>query len=221
MATRGVLFGTYDTAAQGWTLTGLALSEPQMKTNYVTVPGADGDLDLSTALTEGEPRYQSRTLTVTLERSDGTRMERKAAIDTMTNWLDGWRMNMVLPDDPDRYLVGRPAIKMEYNDNAHAAVTVTAVVEPWRYSAEEKVVTLTATAEEQTATLTNAGRRAVVPLLTITGEGASVLLAFGTASWALGAGTYALPDLRLVQGDATLTYSGTGTATLTYREAVL
>ena len=80
---------------------------------------------------------------------------------------------------------------------------------------------MTATEEEQTATLTNAGRRAVVPLLTITGEGASVLLAFGTASWALGAGTYALPDLRLVQGDATLTYSGTGTATLTYREAVL
>lgn len=221
MAKRGVLFGTYDTAAQGWTLSGLALSEPLIKTNYVAVPGADGDLDLSTALTEGEPRYQSRTLTINLERSDRARLERKAAIDTMTNWIDGWAMAIVLPDDPDRYMVGRPSVKTEYNDNAHAAVTVTAVVEPWRYTTEEKQVTFTATTAEQTVTLTNAGRRAVVPMLTIEGEGVSMLLAFGTASWALGAGTYALPDLRLTQGDATLTYSGTGKATLTWREAVL
>ena len=61
----------------------------------------------------------------------------------------------------------------------------------------------------------------MVPVLTITGEGASVLLAFGTASWALSTGTYQLPDLVVPQGGAEITYSGTGALSFTYREAVL
>jgi len=220
---RKLIFGTYDTAATGlWTLTEWKLEDPQYVSNLVDVPGRiAGPLDMSTALTEGEPRFGSRTLTATFESSEGSRLERKARISTMINWLTGWRMNIVLPDDPDRYLTGRLHVEELYNDMAHCSVAVTAICDPWLYAAAETVVELEATTEEQTETLTNGGRMTVVPVLEIAGEEANVLLQFGAASWALGPGTYQLPALVLTQGEHLLTYSGTGSVKITYREAVL
>lgn len=219
MEKRGLLIGTYKTVEHLWTLAALEFSAPEYQEKFLDVPGRDGALDLSAALTNGAPTYHSRTLTVKLECSEGTRLEREAAINTMTNWLDGWRQDIVLPDDPGHYITGRVSVAKEYNDNAHAAVTVTAVCDPWRYAKDETVYTLTAATTEKTQALANAGRRTAVPLLAITGG--TILLKYGAYSWALGDGTYQLPDLTLPQGGGSLTYSGTGTLRISYREAVL
>lgn len=221
MTQRKIIFGSYDTAVQGWTLTGWTLSAAAYKSNFVSVPGRDGDLDLSTALTDGVPRYGNRTLTATFECSEGSRLDREAKIDTMVNWLDGWKMDILLPDDDAHYITGRLQVVKDYNDSAHAAVTVTAVCDPWRYNNYETSIVLTAGETEQVGLLPNAGRRTVVPVLTVSGDDAEVLLVFGSASWALSAGTYQLPDLVVNQGGASITYSGTGTLTFTYREALL
>lgn len=220
MAKRKVIFGTYDTALTGlWTLTGWTFSPAEYQSNLVAVPGRKkGPLDLSTTLTDGEPIYGSRTLTVTLESSEGSRLEREARINTMVNWLDGWRMNIILPDDDAHYITGRIHVAKEYNDPAHCAVTVTATCEPWRYNNNETVRTLTATETEQIARLSNAGRMTVVPVLVVDG---AVSLVFGSSSWALSEGSYQLPDLVVAPGGADITYSGTGTLKFSYREALL
>ncbi len=220
MEHRKIVFGTYDTDINGpWTLAAWNFSPAAHRQQLVTVPGRDGELDLSTVLTDGSPRYGSRTLTATLERSDGTRLERETAIETMINWLDGWRMNITLPDDNGHYITGRVHVAKAYNDPAHAAVSVTAVCDPWRYNNYETVISLMAEATAQEAKLTNSGRRTVVPVIQVTGG--EVSLVYGTYTWALGAGTYQLPDLTVPQGGTLITYSGTGTLTFTYREAVL
>ena len=220
MAKRKVIFGTYDTALTGlWTLTGWTFSPAEYQSNLVAVPGRKkGPLDLSTTLTDGEPIYGSRALTVTLESSEGSRLEREARINTMVNWLDGWRMNIILPDDDAHYITGRIHVAKEYNDPAHCAVTVTATCEPWRYNNNETVRTLTATETEQIARLSNAGRMTVVPVLVVDG---AVSLVFGSSSWALSEGSYQLPDLVVAPGGANITYSGTGTLKFSYREALL
>ena len=222
MVKRGITIGTYDTAAQGWTLASWELSAPEHVSNMVEVPGRiDGPLDLSAAVTGGEPRYNARTFTATLERSDGSRLSREDAINTMVNWLDGWRQDIILPDDALRYITGRVSVSRVYNDPAHASVAVTATVDPWRYANAETIVSLTGAADAQTATLVNSGRRTVVPVLVVAGEG-SLSLKYGEATWSLGAGTYQLPDIVLTQGSHEITYSGAGmTLTATYREAVL
>ena len=222
MQRRKMIFGSYDTDINGpWTLSGWELSPAEHRTQLVTVFGRDGELDLSTSLTDGAPRYSSRTLTATFERSDGTRLDREAAINTMINWLDGWRMDIYLPDDELHYLTGRVHVAKDYNDPAHAAVTVTAVCDPWRYSKYETVIRLTAGATDQQARLTNSGRRSVIPLIEITGDAAMINLRYGSYSWALGAGTYQLPDIVVPQGGIEITYGGTGEISFTYREAVL
>lgn len=218
MQKRKILIGDYDTAAFGWTLAGWKLADPTQKTKYEDKPSGDGSWDLSTALTDGIPRYTDRELTVTLELSEGTRLEREEIIRYMVNLLDGLRWPICLPDDDLHYITGRVHVAREYNDPAHAAVTVTATCEPWKYSTTETVVTLTATSTARSTTLYNSGRRAVVPTLTVTG---SVVLGFGASSLSLSAGTYTWPDLLLTTGRHVLTYSGSGTVVLTYREAVL
>lgn len=221
MTKRKMVLGTYDTAAQGWTLNKWQLSAATQKTNIVPKPSGDGSWDLSTALTDGIPMYGDRTLTATFERSDGDRLTRKEQIARMINSLDGMRVQIVLPDDPLRYLMGRIHVAKDYNDLAHAAVTVTATCEPWLYATQETAVSLTAATTAKTTTLTNSGRRAVVPIIQVTGTNASVLLQYGGKSAALSAGKHQWADLLLTPGDHTLTYSGTGSVTLTYREGVL
>lgn len=221
MIKRKIVFGDYDTAAHGWTLTGWKLSTATQKTNYVEKSGGDGSWDLSTAMTDGIPRYKDRTLTVTLECSEGDRLSREEEIRQMVNLLDGMRKDIILPDDDSHYVNGRIHVTRDYNDMAHAAVTVTATCKPWKYAKTEKRRDLAASTSAQATTLINLGRRAVVPLITISGEGASVALTYGTLTKTMSAGSYQWPDLLLTPGNHVLQYKGTGSVSITYREAVL
>ena len=220
MLKRGLTIGLYDTAAEGWTLTGCSFSPAVQVTNFVDVPGRrKGPLNMSTVLTDGDPVYGSRTLQATFECSEGDRLWREALINTMVNDLDGFTFDIILPDDPDHYITGQVHIETQYNDPAHAAVSLTAVCEPWRYNATETRVELRATGTSQTATLQNLGRMTVSPKLTVTGT--QVTIQYGDISRALSPGVYDYLDLAVPKGGLSVTYSGTGSLLLTYREAVL
>jgi hypothetical protein len=227
MQKRTILLGSYNTAEHGWTLTTLLLSDPVQKTNYVEKTGGDGSWDLSTAQTDGIPRYKNRTLTATLECSQGTRSDREMLINDLVNSLDGLEWQIVLPDRPDYYLLGRLHIAVNYSDLAHAMVTVTGDVEPWLYSERETVVEIpapiTASTDAATFYLWNRGRKVVVPTLTVQGQAS---LSFNGASTSLSTGSYKWPALQLLPGENMLRYLGSmngadESITLTYREAVL
>lgn len=224
MQKRKILIGDYDTALEGlWTLTGWSLSRAEAHESYADVPGHSGPLDLSTVLTDGEPYYRAREFEAVLESSEGTRMDREQRIDRMVNKLDGWRANIVLPDDPTHYITGRVRVEKLFNNLAHASVRVTATCDPWRYSASETVVGLIATSTEQTTALINAGRLSVVPDIKVAGGSVTIIYSTGTEerTRTLSPGDYILADLYLKTGATPLKYTGTGQITLTYREAVL
>lgn len=227
MQKRSVTIGTYVTADYGWTLSGCHLTDPEQKTNYVEKSGGDGSWDLSTVLTDGIPRYKDRTLTVTLENSQGTREDREEIINEMVNLLDGWEWNIVLPDHQDYYLQGRVHVAVEQNSLAYARVVITSIVEPWFYKARETIVKLDAPITISTDTtffsLWNRGRKVVVPRLDVVG---TARLTFNNNHINLTGGTYEWPALQLMPGENTLVYTGSvdptyESLTLTYREAVL
>ena len=200
-------------------MTGWSLSPAEHEQNFVTVPGSSKPLDLAGALTDGEPTYLPRTLVATFESSEGSRLVRKARIDRMINQLDGWTFNIVLPDDPDKYLIGKVRVRELYNDTAHASVQVEAVCHPWKYAKDETVVTVPPASSIQMLTLVNKGRRSVVPTLTV--EGGEVSLHYASNIWFLGEGVHVLPAIYLTPGEHALSYSGAGSLTCTYREASL
>ena len=224
MQKRKLMIGTYDTAAEGlWTLSAWTLGRASAYENYIEIPGHSGPLDLSAALTDGEPYYGSREFEAVLESSEGTRLERETRIDNMINKLDGWRLNITLPDDSLHYITGRIRVEKLYNDPAHASVRITATCDPWRYHVTETVVGLTAKTTTQTATLINNGRCSVVPTITVTGGTVTLKLTRDgvVQTWNLSTGTYVIGDIYVKSGSLALTYSGTGQAVLKYREAVL
>lgn len=223
MNKRHIKLGEYDTAADGlWTLSAWELTEPEPVTNFIDVPGRiKGPIDASTVLTDGLVIYGPRTLTATLESSEGPRMEREARICKMINQLHGRRADIVLPDDPDHYVSGRVSVKRLFNDMAHGSVQVTATCEPWKYSTEETVVRFIDDGTTSDVVLVNQGVMPVVPVLTVTGSGV-VDLAFGTASWSLSAGTYQMPDICLAPGENAFSITcSVAELTIAYREAVL
>lgn len=219
MIKRTVKIGAYDTAAKGWTLTALHLSDPTQKTKYVERTGGDGSWDWSTVMTDGLPRYDDRNLSLTLECSEGTKADRETLISGAVNQLDGYEWEITLPDHTEYYLVGRLHVAVNYSDNAHASVTITGACKPWLFKKTEKVLVLTASTTAKSATLVNSGRLAVVPTLEV--EEGPVTLSYGTASTSMSDGRYEWPTLLLTPGNHPIQYKGSGTLTISYREAVL
>lgn len=229
MAKRGLTFrrdddinvmeqAIYTTATKGWTLASCELSAPVQKTSYIDKPSGDGAWDLSTTMTDGIPRYQNRTLTATLECSEGDRLTRETLIREMVNLLDGRRMRVALPDDATYYVFGRVHVARKYNNLAHAAVTITMDCDPWKQKNTQTSQLKSLTATESTMTLVNNGGRTVVPTLEVVG---SAKLTFGTASISLTAGKYTWPELVLTPGTNELKVSGSSSLAVAYREAVL
>lgn len=222
MEQRKLLIGEYDTATDGlWTLSYCMITKAEQVQNLVDVPGRYAPLDLSTSLTDGQPYYSSAYLDATLESSEGDRSARQTRINDMVNRLDGLTWEITHPDHPEHYMVGRVQIYPQYNDMAHGSVTVYAVCDPWLYSKTVTVKTLTASSTAKTVELVNNGRMVVIPEIRATGN---VTLEWGDYSWALAAGDHVLPDLCLLpggDGETELVYSGSGTITIEWREAIL
>lgn len=245
MQKRTILFGSYNTAEHGWTLSGCTLSAPEQKTQYIEKTGGDGSWDLSTVMTDGIPRYKDRTLTVTLECSKGTRDDREDLINEMVNSLDGLTWRVVLPDRPQHFLSARLHVAVDFNTPAYAQVTVTGMCEPWLYAERETVVPVRAVEQDPAApnpetlkrvNIHNRGRKAVIPLLTVS-NGTYINLRMtpnisydvqlvndtnsGQYSENTNSTTYQWPGLVLMPGLNEFYIDGDAVLTLTYREAVL
>lgn len=219
MAKRQLIMNDYKTAEDGlWTLSSLKVTKASQVQTFVSVPGRFSPLDLSTALTDGQPYYGNASLEAVLESSEGTRDERKERIAQMVNLLDGYLVHIIHPDYPGRYMVGRVQLQQSFNDPVHCAVRVSAICEPWSYNSEETVAEITVPTTEEAFSLTNSGRMAMVPTVKVTN---TVNLEYGAHTWALSAGEYQLPELYLTPGEHEIRCSGSGKITFTYREAVL
>lgn len=179
----------------------------------------DGAIDLS-PYPSGEVAYSPRVLSITLERSDGTRDSRETAIDTMVNALDGKSLKITLPDGVDHYVRGRVRVAPQYSDLAHAQVIVSATCDPWRRKATPTVVSGTVP-ESGTLSLSLPNeRRPVVPSIQVS---AAATITFSGKDIAVGAGTHRSLDIRLVAGSnaiAVAAAAGT-TVAITYQEAAL
>lgn len=221
MEKRKLLLNDYNTATDGlWTLSSCVLTKGEQVQAFLEVPGRYTPLDLTDYTTEGQPYYGNASLEVVLESSEGDRAARQARIAELVNTFDGKSITIVHPDHPNHYLIGRVQIRPQYNDMAHAAVQLSAICDPWLYKKEKTVKAVTASSTEKAADIINSGRLAMVPDVSVTSSG-TFTLKYGQYTWNLSSGDHILPDLYLTPGTHRVTYKGTGTLTISYREAVL
>lgn len=213
---KGIRFGglhTYDDLHL--ILSKKEIGSPAVKTKKIDVEGADGELDLTEFF--GEPKYEN----VRHKFEFSTIIPQAMFIthfSTIKNALHGKKLKIILDDEPGAYYVGRLFVSSFTDEKGIGKVTIEADCEPWKYKAAPTVISQTVT-EAATITLANARKRAVPEVRIETAD--KLRLAFGFNVWDLGAGSYTLPELELVEGENVVKVTGTGTITFTYQEGDL
>ena len=121
---------------------------PPVNTNYVTVPGASGSLDLTEALS-GYPTYGDREgsfefimlhtgLNTSLDDPKGYVAGETAAFEkTLRNiagYLHGQKMKMVLDDDPEWYYEGRFTLETPTAEEQYEKITINYHLDSFKYA---------------------------------------------------------------------------------------
>lgn len=109
-------------------------SIPEPRTNMVSVPGMNGSLDLSEALT-GTMLFENRELDCDFILVDQGRDWMDTYMDVVEK-LHGKRMTIRLVDDPGWYYVGRVSVSEFSSNSDYSSINITAELDPYKYSEE-------------------------------------------------------------------------------------
>ena len=105
---------------------------PAQKVKTLDIPGGDGVIDLSQALT-GYPVYQNRTGSIEFIVMNGFRPWHMAYSDIM-DYLHGQTMRAVLEDDPEYFYEGRFTVNAWKSEKDWSRITIDYSVGPYKWS---------------------------------------------------------------------------------------
>lgn len=204
-----------DTLGLRW-LGDFVLSPPKAVTKYVDIPGRNGSLDYSQALT-GYVVYEDREIELEFETettSEGDYMDKTAEV---VNLLHGQRKTVVLDSDPEFMWDCRLEVDSERKNRRYSVVTVTGTAYPYKRKTTDTVVEQTV-ADTATKITCNNLAEPVVPTIETS---ASMQIKFGNKTFNAQKGTHTIPDIVFLAGENVLTVTGPGTIKITYREGSL
>ena len=188
----------------------------QAKTEYLEIPGADGELDMTEV--HGEVKYSSREceFTFTVHPSEEKNWEEKKT--EVNNKLNGKVFDITLDTDPDYYYKGRCLVTGYEKEGKVKQFIVSAKVEPYKYR-QHLSISKHNLAEIPKEIIIISGRKPVSPEITCTDD--NTLIVFGGVTYNLSAGTHEILDIRFAEGENILTVSGSGKVTFTFQEGEL
>ncbi|MBQ9387125.1 MAG: hypothetical protein IJU01_00510 [Lachnospiraceae bacterium] len=216
------------------------IDAPKQKTSKVDVPAADGSLDLSYALTDGEPVFEDREISFTLftwgaelignpdgdgdawsldevgRRGNPADDENYELISSsLFAFLHGRQHKLWLPDDDTHYYKG----VFSAGQKAHKSgrIPVSGIVHPYKFKNEVTEASVTIGSSGTELIILYNEQKAVIP--DITSSGAATLY-WNASSATLTAGKNRISDLKLKAGETVIRIKaaeGT-TVTFTYQE---
>lgn len=186
----------------------------EVKTEYVEVLGADGQLDLTEAF--GEVKYKDRKLKFTFSTME-TGADWVTVYSNVLNSLHGRKKKITLDDDPDYYYLGRIKVSEYQSSKRIGTIVIEITCEPYKYKQSKTVISRVINGTS-TIDFYN-GRKTVAPTFITT---AAVQIIQGAKTYSIaGSGTYDELGIVFKQGINTLTFSGTTTITIEYQEGDL
>ena len=166
---------------------------PAPKLNMKDIPGADGSIDLTEALGVGV-LYKDRAITWTFGLYPGDDWPTKHS--EVAGALNGRSVHITLGDDPEYYYIGRLTVASYSTDKLLHKITIKATCKPYKLHQLQTTVMRTLGHQFQTIVLSN-DRKPAVPKITVTEE---TQIQVGNTTITISAGSYVLPDIRLVEG---------------------
>lgn len=113
-------------------------SEPELKSTYIDIPGANGQLDLTEVLT-GYPTFNNRTGTIQFFLYDDS-MKALEKLNIIRNYLHGRKHKIVLNDEPDYYYEGRLVMRDSHptKEGEYAAFDLEYNLAPYKYELKKR-----------------------------------------------------------------------------------
>ncbi|MFR3645696.1 MAG: distal tail protein Dit [Enterocloster aldenensis] len=205
---------------------------PVPKTIYQDVPGADGSLDLSTAIA-GRIIYERRV--ITLNFGCGYPMDKWPEVfsEILRNF-HGREGKLIFDDDPMYYYAGRMTVSEYSRARTLGTFTISVNADPYKYeltasdedwlwdsfSFEKGVIRNYKELEVNgSLSLTVPGtQRWVIPEIMVS---AAMTLSYEGKDYDLKQGTNKIYDIVIKEGENMLMFTGTGTVTISYRGGIL
>lgn len=214
MIAERITFGTHRQEEFGLLPKQVIISPPEAKTYLVPVPGRNGSLDFTEALTDGQVVYNDRLLTITMYCFAVE--ERLPEMETACrNALHGQKLNIVMDCDPGYYYRGRLSVDWVSEDNIDIA-TITATCDPYKYKLSPTVREYDVKGTLSIGPLN--GRMPTVPTVTTDAE---ITVKFNGGTIVFPPGTRKDPSLLFVEGYNHMELTGTGHIKFEYQEGEL
>lgn len=192
------------------------ISTPEPNTTYLEVPGRNGRLDLSEALT-GDITYKNRTIKLQLAESVNPESWYERCIHIF-NMYHGRLVEIIFDDDPNHFYKGRAAVSDPQRIRNGAQLLLTIDAEPFRY--ENTFYSVVGTSIEGApieGTLENT-RMSVCPDITVPSD---CELVIGDITYSLFSGTQQIPSFILPEGSTDFQVTGTSSIGFSYRRGCL
>lgn len=199
---------------------------PTVKTNLVDIPGGDGALDLTTALS-GRPAYNNRTGSWTFIVQNGFKGWSALYSEIMV-YLHGQKFKAILEDDPAYFYEGRFSVNQWKSDKEWSQIVIDYNVAPYKKEIGN-------TGSEwlwdpfnfETGIIRNYKNLSVLTSLTVMVEGdmmdsipviicsaSGMNVEYENITYHLSKGANIINDIVLHTGENTLVFTGTGTVTI-------
>lgn len=215
---------------------------PAVKTNYIDLPGGNGQIDLTESLTD-DVKYKNRTGSFVFTKI-GNRENWNNFKSSIANFLHGKKLKIILDEDLSFYYVGRLSINDWKSDKKTGQLTLDYDLDPYKYerttSAEDwewdtfnfEMGVIREWTEIPVLPDTNlvliGCRKPIVPTITVVSSDNHGLQMYGRYGrkntekiFVLRDGTYKNPQFVIWEGVNSWENYSTGTITIDYRGASL
>jgi hypothetical protein len=201
----------------GWLRETVNFPTPQSQSNTITVPGRNSPIRFTEAL--GRVAYQPRSFDMTFSML-GDRADFDMLVSLVVNQFAGKLCRVTLTEDPTLYAVGTLEAAPTYDPLTGKGTLELSCTDgdAFLYYVEETVESISGSG---TAVLVN-DYMPVVPVIAATAETTLRWVIDGESfQKTVSAGTWEIPELELRHGDSTVSVTGEGTTTFTYRQGRL
>lgn len=233
----GIMFDeTHSFRDWGLKLKKIEIGIPKTKTEYVSVPGMNGDLDLTEAQ-NGGIKYEMRELKFTFGVRNCSYEKWSGLISQIASDIQGAEKRIILDTDKGFYYVGRCEIDTEKSNDVTAEIAITCTCEPYKISVASSDepwkwdtfnflngvirntsdITISSASGWQKVTLDGWVHNETLRIV----SNAEMKVRYRNSTYTISVGENIMYDLILYKGTNDLYFQGTGKITLIHRGGML
>lgn len=221
-----IMIGDYNMSDFGLKLLGMELGTPAVRKSTVTIPGRNGALDLTEAIA-GFPLYDNATHKLTFDFRDGTYDGWVSVSSDLRGKIHGRRLPVVLGND-SYYYDARVSVDSSKLNQQYSQVVITLDAAPYKLAQKTSLDDWEWDSFNFETDIIRDYKNIQVPgELVVIGDvmptgcvfeaSAAVTVTYDGKRYQLPKGRSTVPDILIMEGEHTMSFSGSGTVSVEYR----